>query len=316
MQNVWERIFIIEEEDGISSRYEVSFDYFNTEYRFSIFRNFIVNEWKDAKGIPRDYESKIWALRTWINTHKEEFEPVTPEELFKSPAASRTRKKCNQKKQVLIEAKTNSNESRIFIDLTIEENIKPISRHNNRKELRKKINTSKRKILVEEGESESIIKMKMKKKNKEINANEEKGKRIHRSKEEVKKINSKERFKIKREEAQCFLYALRAITSGFSFDLFIDAFQKINFENQIKLANEHLERNGNERLIYGGKFIGTLNQVRENNGGKFLCAFLINNELHCEGICDHKYSMDITEDVKKSEDQERSFSLYFLKKIK
>lgn len=307
---------MIEENGEENMRYEVSFDYFNSEYRFAIFRNFIVNEWIDMKGKPRAYDEKIWALNCWITIHKETFEEVTPEELFKNPAANRRREKNLDSVPIVTKKSNNSNPIKICIDLTIDDEKTNISRHCRRKVLRQSIKEKKNKYTLDEKKNEAILKQQKKKAKNEFSKNTFSNKIPHLSRDKLKKKYEKERYKNRREEGQCFLYALRAISNGFSFDLYSNLFIDLNFNNQIDLANDLLMEHSGEKLISGGKFIGTLNQVRENNSGRFICSFLYKNLLHCEGIVDNCYSKEITKEILASEDEERSFSLYFLRNVK
>lgn len=261
------------------------------------------------------YQSKIWALNQWILIHKETFEDVTPEELYSNPAASRTRNPQAKKISLLITKNNSNNENKICIDLTLDEDEKPVTRHFKRKIIRREIKNKKRKYYLEDEANKSKLKNTAGNTKKEMNSFKLSSKKVHRSKNELKKKSDNQRYKFRKEEGQCFLYALRAVAIGISFDLYGNIFQDLNFNSQIELANELLGSRTDEKLVYGGKFIGSLKQVKENNGGRFICAFLHNNQLHCEGISNHSYSQDITNDIIATEDEERSFSLYFVKKV-
>lgn len=310
-----QRNFIIEEQDGLSSRFEVGFDYFNSEFRFCIFRNFIVNEWCDLKGNPRDYNSKIWALKCWICIHKEQFEEVTPEELFNNPAAKRkTNSKTIKENPLVIKKKSISN-NLIFIDLTIEEDRSSKEKQVRRIQKRREIKDQKSKFCFDSDLNRRNLKEKTPKPQKQESYFKHSNKKVHRSKEELNKKSEKKRYNYSREENQCFLYALRQLSPRFSFDLYRETFRDLNFNEQVQLANVFLEKDLKEKLIFGGKSIATLKMVKENNRGKFLCAFLHENTLHCEAIIENQYSREMTKDIKDIENEEGTFSLYFLRKI-
>ena len=133
-----------------------------------------------------------------------------------------------------------------------------------------------------------------------------------RSRVEIRIMRRKLKDRNDREENQCFLHALRTISSSFPIRLFEKVFVNKNISLQFKIANYFLVKQEMKILKYRETFTGSLCNVKKKYDGILLVVFMMNEGLHVEPIIDHQYGDKMEYWVLKKEHEVYELDLYFL----
>lgn len=305
-------IFQIEQPIGSDEAYEVDYDWFNTVKKFCEFRLYIVTKLKTYYGRIMTKERKLIFLERWMDANKENFEMATAEELYNCPLASRKTVVSNK-----IE-KTNSIPILITIDLTLNDssekkNNKPIlGCEKRRKKMRENIKKSCEIIMEGENNRSKCLSKKQEIKKSKDDYFKLTSKQYHKNVNEIEVKRNQMLYQDKIEGNQCFLMALRFISSAFPLDLFANVFVRKNIDDQIKLANFFLFQRSNQILKLKMTFYGCLERLRNDFAGRFIAVFILDLELHCEGIKDHSFSKKIEKKILDRKNENFNFTLYFL----